>query len=168
MAAGRAYGREGRRALKGMIVLSVISVLPDIDVAGFSFGVPYEAPWGHRGATHSLTMALILGCAAFLASRALKLPPLKSALFVTAVAASHGLLDTLTVGGGLGCELLWPFSPRRFWGPWRFIPVAPIGQDMFSARGAIVVAAELVLFAPFWIYATFPRRRRASQDGSVH
>src|SRR5436189_232698 len=33
------------------VVWSVLSLLPDGDVVGFRFGVPYEAAWGHRGAT---------------------------------------------------------------------------------------------------------------------
>jgi inner membrane protein len=77
------------------------------------------------------------------------------------VAVSHGLLDTLTFGGGLGCALLWPFSEERYWAPLRFIPIAPIGHHMFSARGALVVAAEVLIFAPFWLYATWPRRQPA-------
>jgi len=62
-------------------------------------------------------------------------------------------LDTMTFGGGLGCALLWPFSLHRFWAPVRFIPVAPIGLDLLSAWGLRVTAAEIVLFAPFWLYA---------------
>jgi inner membrane protein len=94
----------------------------------------------------------------------LKWPPLKTALFAAAVGASHGLIDTMTFGGGLGCELLWPFATARFWAPLRFIPIAPIGLAMFSARGLLVVAAELVLFAPFWLYATWPRRAPPSES----
>ena len=36
------------------------SVLPDIDVAGFHFGVRYADFWGHRGFTHSLLFAALL------------------------------------------------------------------------------------------------------------
>ncbi|MCA1609672.1 MAG: metal-dependent hydrolase [Acidobacteria bacterium] len=71
---------------------------------------------------------------------------------------SAGLLDTLT-DGGLGVALLWPFSNRRFFAPWRPIPVAPIGFAMLSARGAFVVAAEAAMFLPFFLYAFWPRRR---------
>jgi membrane-bound metal-dependent hydrolase YbcI (DUF457 family) len=44
------------------------SILPDVDVLGFQFGVRYGDFWGHRGFTHSLifaaltaSVALILG-----------------------------------------------------------------------------------------------------------
>ncbi|WBX73707.1 metal-dependent hydrolase [Tenacibaculum pacificus] len=44
------------------LLLGVIcSVLPDADVIGFSFGIKYESFWGHRGFSHSLLFALIIG-----------------------------------------------------------------------------------------------------------
>ena len=88
-----------------------------------------------------------------------RLDPTRTGLFVGAVGVSHGLLDTLTFGGGLGVALLWPFTAHRFWAPIRFIPVAPIGMDMFSQYGLLVVISELVIFSPFWIYALWPPNR---------
>ena len=46
----------------------------------------------------------------------------------------------------------------RFWAPLRFIPVAPIGLAILSPVGIRVMLAELVIFAPFWLYAVWPRR----------
>jgi inner membrane protein len=37
------------------------SIVPDIDVVGFVFGIPYNSFWGHRGFTHSFLFAIILG-----------------------------------------------------------------------------------------------------------
>jgi len=76
------------------------------------------------------------------------------------VVASHPLLDCLT-DGGLGCALLWPFSNERFFAPWRPIPVAPIGPAFLSARGLRIAVTEVVLMAPFLIYALWPRARRS-------
>jgi inner membrane protein len=49
---------------------SALSLLPDADVVGFSLGLEYGDPWGHRGATHSLAFALavaaIVGLAAII------------------------------------------------------------------------------------------------------
>ena len=39
------------------------SVLPDIDVIGFRFGVQYGDFWGHRGFTHSLLFAAVTALA---------------------------------------------------------------------------------------------------------
>jgi inner membrane protein len=76
---------------------SALSMLPD--VIGFLNGVPYEAPWGHRGATHSFTFAIVVGLVVGLVARRLKQPALRTALFATAVVATHPLLDTFTDGG---------------------------------------------------------------------
>jgi inner membrane protein len=154
MAAGRAYGRRGRRAVVAMVALSAVSLLPDLDVVAFALDIPYAHAFGHRGASHSLAAALALGLLALA-------PPsesrLRTALFVTVVAASHSLLDALT-DGGLGVALLWPFTSARFFAPWQPIPVAPIGANMLSARGLYVLGVEAVLFAPFFAYALWPRR----------
>jgi inner membrane protein len=37
------------------------TILPDADVVMFKFGVPYEHMFGHRGFSHSLVFAVILG-----------------------------------------------------------------------------------------------------------
>jgi inner membrane protein len=39
---------------------AICSMLPDMDVIGFSFGVRYGDFWGHRGFTHSLFFAAVL------------------------------------------------------------------------------------------------------------
>src|ERR1043166_9518715 len=134
MAAGRLWSRE--RPVRAMIAFSALSLAPDLDVLAFRFGIPYSAPFGHRGAAHSVCVALALAAVAVAASR----DPRKVQLWLlcAAVAVSHGLLDTLT-DGVLGVALLWPFSNERFFAPWTPIPVAPIGPRMLSARGAHVV-----------------------------
>src|SRR5258706_5412828 len=38
------------------------SVIPDVDVIGFHFGIQYGDFWGHRGVTHSFLFAALLGC----------------------------------------------------------------------------------------------------------
>src|SRR5580704_10826304 len=39
------------------------SVIPDLDVIGFHFGIHYGVFWGHRGFTHSLLFAILLASA---------------------------------------------------------------------------------------------------------
>ena len=135
---------------------SALSLLPDVDVIGFSFGVEYGDPWGHRGATHSLAIASASGIIVGLIASRFERPALRTGLIAAALVASHGLLDTMT-DGGLGCALLWPFDLTRYFAPWRPIPVAPIGPDFFSPHGAIVASIELVLFCPVWLFAWRPR-----------
>ena len=127
---------------------AALSLLPDLDVLAFRFGIPYGAPFGHRGATHSLAFAALLGLAVLAWTRRWPV-----AALAAAVVASHPLLDMLT-DGGLGVALWWPASPRRVFFPWTPLPVAPIGAGMLSPRGLLVVAVELVAFAPL-VWAAF-------------
>ena len=167
MAAAR--WRERRVAARlgfvaAMLLWSALSLLPDADVLGFRFGVAYAAPWGHRGATHSLGFALLGGAAVGLAARALgSRRALATAALAGLVLASHGLLDALT-DGGLGCALLWPWSDERFFAPWRPLRVAPIGRGFLSEAGLRVALVELVAFAPLWLYALSPRRDRQKPE----
>lgn len=159
LGAARAQPGPGERTGPAWTALLVaLSYLPDLDVLAFRFGIPYHAPWGHRGAAHSLGFAALCGAALALLAPFLRLPRARTALLGTAVVASHGLLDTMT-DGGLGVALLWPFSHQRFFAPWRPIPVAPIGAGMLSLRGLEVVGVELFLFLPLLAYALWPRRR---------
>ncbi len=162
MAFGRAYSAEPAIARRAMVAFSVLAMWPDVDALGFAFGVPYDSTFGHRGATHSLIVALVLGALAYPLAKRWRLPPRRTAIFATLVAVSHGLLDTMTYGGGHGCALFWPLTSARFWAPLRFIPIAPIGMGMLSAAGIHVMMAELIIFLPFWAYALMPRKRAAT------
>src|SRR5262245_12180109 len=152
LAAARTYGEGHRPRWQWAVAWSALSMLPDADVIGFSLGVPYEAAWGHRGATHSFAFAVIVGLAAGGMARWSKRPGLRTALFAAVVLATHPLLDTLT-DGGLGCALFWPFDLTRYFSPWRPIQVAPIGLAFLSSYGAIVAMSEIVLFLPLVVFA---------------
>lgn len=160
IAAARLTPAEARPSSKVWTALLVtLSLLPDADVVAFSLGIPYSAPFGHRGATHSLVFALLVGliCGAVAAARRRRW--LTIGVVTMAVVASHGVLDTFT-DGGLGAALLWPFSDARYFAPWRPIPVAPIGARMLSSRGLTVVLTEAVLFLPILLVGLWPGRRR--------
>jgi len=147
-----------------MVSLSLLSVLPDVDVIAFSLGIPYGDPYGHRGMTHSLAFALAVGVATAAWLRLRGRPWIGDALLVAGVVATHGLLDACTTGGK-GVEFFWPLDTRRYFLPWRFIPVAPIGSRMLSARGLEVVLFEAVLFLPAWLYAFWPRSTAREATG---
>jgi inner membrane protein len=151
-AAPRLARGRGPARWKSTAWWSALSLLPDADVIGFSFGVEYGDPWGHRGATHSIAFALALAAAIGLAAPKFKLPRLRTWVVASIVLVSHGLLDTMT-DGGLGCALLWPFDLTRYFAPWRPIPVAPIGLYFFSPYGLFVALRELILFAPVTLFA---------------
>jgi inner membrane protein len=159
-AVGAAAGRAAARARTGrlMLVLALLAMLPDLDVLAFAFGIPYRAPFGHRGAFHSLGMALVIGALCSLDARAYQLSRLRMFAVVSAVIASHGLLDTFT-DGGLGIALAWPLSNHRFFFSWRPFPVAPIGAGIFSRYGLHVLLTESIVAVPLLLYAFWPRRR---------
>jgi inner membrane protein len=160
-AVGVAAARATARARTGrlMIVLALLSMLPDLDVLAFGFGIPYHAPFGHRGALHSIPVALLIGALCSLDARAWQLSRLRMFAVVSAVVASHGVLDTLT-DGGLGVALAWPLSNHRFFFAWRPLPVAPLGSGIFSRYGEYVLATELLVAVPLLLYAFWPRRSR--------
>jgi inner membrane protein len=125
------------------------SVLPDIDVIGFRFGIHYGDFWGHRGFTHSLVFAAFL--AAVLALGIVRnlsdLSGVSLFLYLFLATASHGLLDAMT-NGGLGVAFFSPFDNHRYFLPWRPIRVSPIGVSrFFSATGLAVLKSELA-----WIW----------------
>ncbi|HEX9051516.1 MAG TPA: metal-dependent hydrolase [Anaeromyxobacter sp.] len=157
LAAARGYAVDGasRRAVTATFV--ALSAFPDLDVAARCLGAAAGSEWLHRGALHSLAAAAAAGIAAALAVGGLGRPRWAMAAAGALVAASHGLLDTLT-GGGAGVMLLWPASAARLIA-WRLMPAAPIGVRIFSPRGAGVVLGELLRFAPLLVYALWPARR---------
>ena len=121
-------------------------VLPDVDVLGLVMGIPYDHVLGHRGITHSVVFAIMVGivmprvltsgfsCSTY---RYLTL-----AVYFSLVTLSHGVLDALT-DGGLGIAFFGPFDATRYFFPWRPIAVSPIGiSEFFSHWGLSVLLTE--------------------------
>jgi inner membrane protein len=159
---GAAIARaHGARRLPATVAFAGLAMLPDADVVAFALGIPYADPFGHRGASHSLVGAalgaLVLGP---VVARALGAPLLRTLACAFVALASHGLFDMLT-DGGKGVALWWPLSNERLFFPFTPIPVAPIGVRFLSWRGVVCAATELVLFAPFLIYALSTPKRGA-------
>ena len=127
------------------------SILPDIDVLSFGFGINYGEVLGHRGLTHSLSFAFALG---FLVVRlwfrdVQTWTPMWWMLIAHffLVTASHGMLDAMT-DGGLGVAFFAPFDNTRYFFPWRPVMVSPIGiVPFFSRYGFDVLISEFV-----WIW----------------
>ena len=138
------------------LLLVGASFAPDADVVAFSLGIPYASPLGHRGALHSIFMAGVCGAGLGFVARRRGLPPLFIVLIISAVMASHGILDAFT-NGGRGVALLWPLSDARYFAPWRPIPVSPLGMAVFSDHGLRVMCYETLLFLPLFAVAAWPR-----------
>jgi inner membrane protein len=124
---------------------AVLPMLPDLDVLGLAFGVPFSSMWGHRGVSHSLAAAAVIGLIAAMAvHRRLRARLAPLAVYFALITASHGVLDAFT-NGGPGIALLAPFDETRYFSAWRPIPVSPLGSRFFSEWGWHVFKAELAL-----------------------
>ena len=124
---------------------ALCSVIPDLDVIGFRFGISYGDFWGHRGFTHSLAFAAVLAAAVTLAIMRTVPQIGRFTLFgyLSMATASHGLLDAMT-NGGLGVAFFSPFDNRRYL-PWRPIRVSPIAAArFFTFRGFAILQNEFV------------------------
>ena len=118
------------------------SVLPDADVLAFRLGIPYADPFGHRGASHSLAFALLLGLLACALAPRLRASRATAFLFVAAACASHGLLDMLT-NGGHGVAYFWPWSHERHFLPSQVIEVSTLNlRRFFGPAGVAVLHSE--------------------------
>jgi len=154
-AAGRGFAKPKRLVLL-MAFFTLLSFLPDVDVIGMHYGIAYGDPLGHRGASHSLLFAGVVGLLSGFLGRFFGIKFWKMALMSILIVASHGFLDAFT-DGGKGIAFFWPWNNERIFFPWRFIPVAPIGMGLFSEWGWKVFTREALIFSPFLVYAFFPR-----------
>jgi inner membrane protein len=161
--------------LRFWVLAVTAACLPDLDLLGaFVLGIPYNCALGHRGLTHSLVLALVVGPAlSLLALRRDAPPPVKRwplAAFFFLVMAGHGLIDAAT-NGSLGVALFWPFDSTRYFLPWHPIAVSPTGwKGFFVEFGGKVLLSEFlwvwvplgVLMAAAWLW-----RRAATGRPSV-
>ncbi len=110
-----------RLALVGMLC----GVLPDADfISVWLHWDAYSGPYGHRGFTHSLGFALLLGLVgALFAARGARW---STAVYVSLCTASHPLLDGL-FDRGICNAWLWPLDAMRQCLPWRPIPMRGVG-----------------------------------------
>jgi inner membrane protein len=127
-----------------LVAGSICSIIPDLDVIAFAFGVNYEDMFGHRGFTHSIFFAgalAVLTTVTFFQNSDISSIVIFLFLFLSTL--SHPLLDALT-NGGLGVGLFAPFSNERYFFPYRPIEVSPIGINrVFSYRMVAVLLTEL-------------------------
>ena len=124
----------------------ICSILPDLDVIGFKFGVAYADPWGHRGMTHSLSFAVVTSLlVVFIFFWQVRFRHIRTRLFIFyfLVTASHGVFDALT-NGGLGIAFFAPFDNGRYFFPFQPIEVSPIGlKNFLTERGLTVLLSEI-------------------------
>ena len=127
---------------KWLLLLAILSsVLPDLDVLTFNFGIPYSHPFGHRGFTHSIVFAIIWAILLMLLFGKQNRVLWFIVIFFSTV--FHGILDAMTTGGkGIGFFI--PFNNERFFFPFRPIQVSPLRiEKFFSEWGIQVILSEV-------------------------
>ena len=113
---------------KGVITLGVLcSMMPDLDIISFRFGIPYHGFWGHRGMTHSILFGAGFGLLIMLLFhfRTEIKDKIILALYYMICTISHGVLDGMTTGG-MGIAYFSPFDNERYFLPLRMIKVSPL------------------------------------------
>lgn len=111
----------GKKPVQWRLILAamIASAVPDLD--GFADPIFHLQPgsiYAHRGAAHSLFVALAFGLIAALFHRRLKVHALTAGVVVGTSMASHGILDMMA-DSGLPVAYLWPLSSLRFFADWR-------------------------------------------------
>ena len=143
LAAGIGLG-TGVISRRLLLAGAVASIMPDLDVVAFKLGIAYADAFGHRGASHSVAFALLLGLLALACAPVLRTTRVAAFVFVALATLSHAVLDMFT-NGGLGVAMWWPISHERLFAPWRVIEVSPIGISRFlTDRGFAVLRSEFV------------------------
>jgi inner membrane protein len=117
-----------RRRFPHRLVLAAMmaSAAPDLDAfASPIWHLQSSSIYTHRGASHSLFVALTVSLFAAAFHKQLRVPPTVAAAVVGVAMASHGLLDMMT-DYGLPVAYLWPVSSARYFANWRPIHSAEL------------------------------------------
>lgn len=143
LAMGKAF-QDKDLSLRELLLGAICSVVPDLDVIGFHFGIQYGDLWGHRGLTHSVVFAALLAGSLVTVWYRGKPAVAMTRLFLYffLCTASHGVLDAMT-NGGLGVAFFSPFDTTRYFLPVQPVLVSPIEiSEFFSEYGLRVLASE--------------------------
>jgi len=157
---------SGKESVKFWILSFVCSAIPDADVIGYRLlYIPSYHFFGHRGFFHSpffaAVLSIIIVCTFYRKEAIFSNQWWKYVLYFFILAASHGLLDTLSNGGN-GIALLSPFTNNRYFFPWTPIEVSPFSINaLLSQRGLTVLISELLwIWAPCFLIIIFLKLKR--------
>jgi inner membrane protein len=143
----------GRRYRLSLLAGALLANAADLDFV-LVFGLGLRG-W-HRGFTHSLFFALVVGLLLF---AALGRRRARRAAAYGLAYASHALLDFATTKYGGGLELLWPFSTERF--GLRLFSLSELPSLAPSLQILKWLCLEFAIFAPPLLLVLWLRRRAA-------
>jgi hypothetical protein len=144
--------REARRRdpLRAAVIVAALGVAPDLDLVAHA----------HRGPTHSIGAAILVGLVVFAI-----VGNLRWSVAAAAAWGSHVLLDWLGTDTRppFGLMALWPWSQRYFESPLHLFPAVSrrywLGEFWIDNHEAHAV--EVCVLAPIaWIVITLSRRAR--------
>jgi inner membrane protein len=145
-AAGALYQapRDRRRVIA---VAAICAVVPDLDLIGWPLGVSTFTLFGHRGLSHSIAFAVVLGIVAAVAL--LPAAPRRDRVVAAAVlilaTATHSVLDAMTTYSPTGPAFWAPFSNQRYRFSWMPLTGAGGLQTDFGQEALYACLPALVL-----------------------
>lgn len=169
-AARLARGGAGRVPVWWYALAVLLANLPDFD---FLPGILlHDAGRFHRGASHSLAAAAVVGVIAALLARRLGARAWRFGAGCAALYASHLVVDFFSEDpvAPVGQPLFWPL-PQRVISPWTpFLGVSHDGTGLadfvasvVTGANAVVIGREVILLAPIvalvWLYGVRRERR---------
>jgi len=141
----------GWRRIPGWALVAgmAAAIAPDADVIVSRLILAHGGLAGHRGLTHTLLFALLLGLAGYALAPRWGMRRGVGYAWMALCTLSHPLLDMMT-NGGPAIALLWPLEQSHHFFAWRPIEASPISPRRFlSGRGVRVLRNEaVVVWAP--------------------
>jgi inner membrane protein len=151
-ALGAVYSRAtGSNPRITILTFASLALAPDLDLVTSAFGAPGNTPLDHRGITHSLPFAMILGLLVSLVFHK-RGRGLLAGLLTFGALGSHGFLDSMSERGG-GPMLLWPFTAENYEFQWRPIPGVLTASHYLTLEAIPTLVVEFLLFLPFSLFA---------------
>lgn len=165
----------GTRKISTRLMLcgACAAIVPDFDVISVRLYLDsYSGTYGHRGFTHSVLFAVLLGLIGALFSHKKTGPGQTSRAtvwsYLTLCTLSHPVLDSL-FDVGICSAWIWPFDGGRYCLPWRPIPmkgIALFGLERLQMELLWIGLPLLLLVNLAWlIKRIIPSAHRA--EGSV-
>lgn len=146
-----------------VIIAALAAAAPDVDgLFKHIWHLPRSSIYSHRGAAHSLFVALATGLVAAAFYERLGVRPLTAGVTVSAAMASHGLMDMMT-NEGEPVAYLWPVSSVRLYADWRPIPSSPVHIEHLVSEGFARLQSDLsYLIIPMFAAALAFRAARTA------
>lgn len=160
-AAAGAFYQAPRHRRRVITLAAICAVVPDLDLIGWPLGIPPSAPLGHRGLSHSIAFAVLLGGIAALAflSDVTRRERAAAAAALILATATHSVLDAMTTYSPTGPAFWAPFSNNRYRFQW--MPLTGSGglETDFGQEALYVClpALVLILLIEWWRRATAQR-----------